>query len=177
MNLKRKIKKNSEDDPQKIDINLLPDPIKKRLRGYIIAAVILILMGFGAWLIMGSLAGLGFGVVLGLTFLLMRFIQIKKIEKTGYVIWCFKVMEHTYVIKAQERFNGSPSGFNAKAMDGPYKGEIFYIPITSQTFTPPEGSLIDICVPADVTASPIRDRMFLSSFYGFTLVNNDDSEE
>ena len=162
----KKVNKNKEKII--IDMKSLPAPIRSRFMGYTAAAVIFVLMGIVSWILTRSALSGVLGVVLAGVILGMRFYHKQRIIKKGFEIWGFHVIEHTYLT----RVNRKPTGINAEALDGPYKGEVFSIPLTSQTPAPLENSFIDVCVPADVTASRMNGRMYLSECHGFSLVED-----
>lgn len=144
-----------------------PILIERRLKGYRTATFIFIGFALISWAISGSVFSVAFGLVLALLIGIMSIVQKREIDRNGFENWHFRVIEHTYLLNIKRR---QPTGLYATALDGPYEGQTCHISLSGRMVTPPLDQQIELCVPKNITASPIGGIYYIPKYYGLALM-------
>lgn len=143
-----------------------PPLIERRLKGYNAATVVFVGFGMFSWFFTRSFLSIGLGVLLACMIGILNILQRMKLRRDGFDCWHFKVIDHAYLTP----INRKPTGIYAEALDGPYVGRICHIALASQMVTPPIDHTVEVFVPGDLVASPIRDILYIPQHYGVNIV-------
>ena len=143
-----------------------PYAVKRRLQGYIGVIVVFGVLAVLSFAFTKSLISSLFAVFLMLAMGGLYVLQKKNLEKTGYKNWHFRVVDYTYLTK----INRKPTGFYAEALDGDYEGKMCHIALAGSSATPPLNEEIELCVPGDTMANPIRDVLYIPQYYGIRFL-------
>ena len=169
---KNLLTKISESMAAKTPVEDLPLSVRRRLQGYTTAAVAFIVLSILSAFFTKSLLSMCFGLLLAAIIGLLGHIQRRAINKSGIATWHFEVLEETYLTK----LNKKPTGIYAEALDGPYEGKVCHIALSGNGPVPPVGRLIEVTLPGDAQAAPIRDVYYIPQYYGIDLVREEEYE-
>ena len=153
----------NSDDPNN------PFIVKRRLSGYNTATVVFIAFGVLAGIMTKSLFAMGLGLLLAAAIAFLGYIQKKNVARDGYEVWRMEVLEETRLT----RLNRRPTGIHVEALDGPYKGRICHLALSSQGPIPPVGRIIEVTVPGNMQPNLVRDVYQIPQYYGIELARDE----
>lgn len=153
------------------DFDEYPFFIKRRLQGYNTAIAVFIVFGLASWAFTKSPFSAGLGAMLAVATFILRYLQKREIDINGYENWKLEVLEHV-MPQGLSVFSSRPTGIYAEALTGPYMGKVCHIALQSQGMIPPEGRIIELCVPGNLHANPVRDIYYIPQYFGIELVRD-----
>lgn len=143
--------------------------VQRKLKGYSTAAVGFAGVGIIGAIFTKSLPLFALGILLAAVIGILGYLQRKSFAERGCEIWHFEVLEYTKITSLLRR----PTGMYAEALDGPYEGHTCHLAISGQGALPPEGRIIQVCVPGNTEANLIRDVYYIPTYYGMELVREE----